>query len=317
LNTEETMKTAFLFPGQGSQYVGMGKALTKELPETRDYFDRASSIIGEDLTALCFEGPEDELRQTRNAQPALFVKSYAAWSRVRESMSADFVAGHSLGEYSALAAASALSFEDGVRAVRKRGELMWESGLKRPGTMAAVLGLPRAGVAKLCEEASEIGIVQIANLNCPGQVVISGEVAAVERAVELAPEHGAKKAMRLNVSGAFHSALMEDARDELTGFLEDIEIRDAAVPVVANVSARPVTRAAEIRRNLVDQMTSTVEWEDSMRFLLDEGVSEFYEIGAGKVLRGLLRSIDRSARCNSVGPPETLIEVRGQHGGVR
>jgi len=311
------MKTAFLFPGQGSQYVGMGKALAEEFPSVRALFDRASSLIGEDLAKLCFEGPEEELRQTRNTQPALFVKSYAAWSLVKDSLSADYVAGHSLGEYSALAAASALSFEDGVRAVRKRGELMWESGVKRPGTMAAVLGLPNDEVAALCREASDVGVVQPANLNCPGQVVVSGEVAAVEKVVELAPARGAKKAARLNVSGAFHSALMADARDELAEFLADVEIRDAAVPVVANVSARPVTAAAELRRNLVDQMTAPVRWEESVRFLLDEGVGDLYEIGAGKVLRGLVRAIDRSVRCTPVGTPDTVNAALGEHGGVR
>jgi [acyl-carrier-protein] S-malonyltransferase len=311
------MKTALLFPGQGSQYVGMGKALAAEFPEARALFDRASSIVGEDLATLCFEGPEEELRRTRNTQPALFVKSYAVWTIVRDALKPDFVAGHSLGEYSALAAASALSFEDGVRAVRKRGELMWESGVKRPGTMAAILGLSNEDVEALCREASVAGIVQPANLNCPGQVVVSGEVAAVEKVVELAPSRGAKKAAKLNVSGAFHSLLMADARDELAEFLRDLPIRDARVPVVANVSARPVSRAEEIRKSLVDQMTAPVRWEESVRFLLDEGVEDLYEVGAGRVLRGLVRAIDRSVRCTSIGTPDTVVALLGERGGVR
>ncbi len=309
-------KTALLFPGQGSQYVGMGKALSAEFPEALRWFDRASEIIGDDLTQVCFEGPDEDLKKTLNTQPALFVKSWAAYDLVKDSLVPDFVAGHSLGEYSALVAAGALDFEDGVRAVRKRGELMWESGVKRPGTMAAILGLSGDEVATLCEEASSAGVVQPANLNCPGQVVVSGEVAGVEKAVELAPGRGARKAMVLNVSGAFHSALMEDAQAELAEFLRGLEFRDARVPVVANVSARPVTAAAEIRQNLVDQMTNPVRWEESMRFLLDGGVTGFYEVGAGKVLRGLLRSIDRSAKAVPVGTPESVAAILDPTGGA-
>ena len=310
-------KTAFLFPGQGSQYVGMGKELCERFPEARTWFDQADDILGVKLTSLCFEGPEEELKQTRNTQPALFVKSWAALQLVKDALSPDFVAGHSLGEYSALAAAGALSFEDGLRAVRKRGELMWESGQKRPGTMAAVLGLDVDAVEKLCEEASSAGSVQPANLNCPGQIVVSGEVAGVERAVELAGEHGAKKAMVLNVSGAFHSELMEDAQAELADFLAGITFRNAEVPVVANVSAAPSTDADELRANLVAQMTAPVRWEESMRFLREEGVEQFYEIGAGRVLRGLLRSIDRSASCVSIGTPASVEELLAQREGVQ
>jgi [acyl-carrier-protein] S-malonyltransferase len=302
-------KTAFLFPGQGSQYVGMGRELCAKFPAARRVFDQASEVLGFDLAELCFEGPEEELRLTRNTQPALFVKSWAAWSLVKDSLSADWMAGHSLGEYSALAAAGALGFEDGLRAVRRRGEVMYESGVRRPGAMAAVLGLGAEEVEALCREASRAGVCEPANLNCDGQVVVSGEVAGVERAVELAPASGAKKAVRLNVSGAFHSSLMIDARAELAAFLEGIEIRDARVPVVANVSARPVQRAAEIRASLVEQMTSPVRWGDSMRFLLDSGAREFYEIGAGRVLRGILRSVDRGAECKPLGKPEEIDAV--------
>jgi [acyl-carrier-protein] S-malonyltransferase len=304
-------KVAFLFPGQGSQYVGMGKTLVAEFPAARRVFAEADEILDFPLSDLCFEGPEEELRKTLNTQPALYVKSLAVMAVLGDALAPAYVAGHSLGEYSALAAAGSLSFADGLRAVRKRGELMFSSGVKRPGTMAAILGLPGEKVAALCEEASAAGLVQPANFNSPGQVVVSGAVAGVERAVELAPAHGAKRATKLNVSGAFHSALMEDARDELAEFLAGIEFRDARVPVVANVSASPVTAAEEIRGNLVEQMTSPVRWEDTLRFLLDEKTSEFYEVGAGKVLRGLLRSVERAATCTPLGPADSLATVRG------
>ncbi len=304
-------KRALLFPGQGSQYVGMGKGLCEAFPGARAWFDRADDILGFGLSALCFEGPEEELRLTRNTQPALFVKSWAAWSVLGDRLPGDYAAGHSLGEYTALAVAGALSFEDGLRAVRRRGELMYESGVKRPGAMAAILGLDVPAVEALCKEASAAGAVQPANLNAPGQVVISGEAGGVQRACELAPAHGAKKAVPLKVSGAFHSVLMEDAKAGLAEFLQDIAIADARIPVVSNVTARPVTAAAAIRANLIAQMTAPVRWEESMRFLIGEGPIGFVEIGAGTVLKGLLRSIDRSASCTSLGSAESVAEALG------
>jgi [acyl-carrier-protein] S-malonyltransferase len=309
-------RQAILFPGQGSQYVGMGKTLCERFPVARARFDEASEILGFDLLRVCAEGPEEELRKTHTTQPALYVKSLAAWAVIGDRLRPDYVAGHSLGEYSALAVAGAISFADGVRAVRKRGQLMWESGVKRPGTMAAILGLPLADVESISADARSIGLVQPANLNAPGQVVISGEKAGVERAVELAKERGAKRAMLLNVSGAFHSALMADARAELEEFLRDLAIADARVPVIANVTARPVVRAGEIRTLLGEQMTSAVRWEDSMRELLAQGC-EFFEVGAGSVLKGILRQIDKSAACTAVGTAESVDQLSASiSGGV-
>lgn len=311
-------KTALLFPGQGSQYVGMGSTLCASFPKARARFEEASGILGFDLLRLCTEGPEEELRKTHTTQPALFVKSLAAWEVVKDVLHPDFAAGHSLGEYSALAAAGAISFADGVRAVRKRGELMWESGVKRPGTMAAILGMSPEDIDSICTEAGSAGVVQAANLNSPGQIVVSGETPAVERAVEIARERGARKAMTLNVSGAFHSALMTDARADLEDFLKNLSIQNAAFPILANASARPVQEASSIRRLLGEQMTSPVRWEESMRALLAAGASDFFEVGAGSVLKGILRQIDKSAQCTCVGTAESVEALRAaMSGGVR
>lgn len=311
-------KTALLFPGQGSQSVGMGSTLCRTYPAARARFEEASDILGFDLLRLCTEGPEDELRKTHTTQPALFVKSLAAWEVVKDVLHPDFAAGHSLGEYSALAAAGAISFADGVRAVRKRGQLMWDSGVKRPGTMAAILGMSAEDVDSICIEARAAGVVQPANLNSPGQIVISGETPAVERAVEIAQQRGARKAMLLNVSGAFHSALMADARRDLEEFLKTLSIHDAAFPIYANANARPVQDAPSIRRLLGEQMTSPVRWEESMRALLAAGVNDFYEVGAGSVLKGILRQIDKSATCTCVGTAESVEALRAaMTGGVR
>jgi [acyl-carrier-protein] S-malonyltransferase len=302
-----SVKLAFLFPGQGSQAIGMGRALAERYPAAREAFETADRVLGCALSRICWEGPEEELRKTSNAQPALLVHSVAAL-RLLESagLRPAAVAGHSLGEYSACVAAGSLDFEDAVVLVRRRGELMLEAGIERPGAMAALLGLERSAVEAVCREAAPAGVVVPANLNAPGQVVLSGEVAAVERACELAKARGARRAIRLEVSGAFHSPLMESAAAGLSEALDRTTLRDARCPIVTNVSAAPITRAGDIRDTLKRQLLAAVRWEDSMRRLLEDGVDGMVEIGAGRVLRGLLRALDREAATWNVEDPESL-----------
>jgi [acyl-carrier-protein] S-malonyltransferase len=293
-----------LFPGQGSQSVGMGRALYEESPSARALFDRADEVLGVALSTVAFEGPEESLLETRNTQPAILVHSLAALALLRDmGFEPTAAAGHSLGEYSAYVAAGSLSFDDAVRLVRRRGELMFRAGQERPGAMAAILGLENSLLEDICREASTAGVVVPANLNSPGQVVLSGEVAGVEAAMALAAARGAKKTVRLPVSGAFHSPLMESAAAGLREELARVDIQDAAIPVVANQSARPVTAAEDIRASLERQLLSAVRWEESMRHLLRESGTRFVEIGPGRVLKGLARSIDRAARVDSVEDP--------------
>lgn len=293
---EET-RIGLLFPGQGSQAVGMGRDLAERFPEARETFEEADEALGFPLSRLCWEGPEDELTLTRNAQPALLTHSAAVWRVLRkQGVEAVAAAGHSLGEFSAYFAAGSLDFADVVRVVRRRGELMFRSGEARPGTMAAVLGLADAIVDGVCAEASDVdGVVVAANFNTPGQVVVSGDVAAVERASPMLISAGAKKVTALNVSGAFHSPLMAVAEGELQEVLDSVDFRDPAFPVVSNVTAQPVSTAAEARELLVRQLTSAVRWSDSVRTMLELGVTGFLEIGPGKVLTGMLKRIDRAA----------------------
>jgi [acyl-carrier-protein] S-malonyltransferase len=292
-------KAAFLFPGQGSQYVGMGKDLYERHPDARTLFEEADSIVGFPLSKVCFEGPEEELRQTKNTQPAIFLHSMVV-ARLYRREQALMAAGHSLGEYSALVYAGSLTFEDGLRLVRLRGELMQQAGVDQPGTMAAIVGLEPDVVGEICCTAWEAGIVQAANFNSPGQVVISGSVSGVHKAMGIAKERGAKLVKELQVSGAFHSPLMESAKSGLRAALEKTKIQDASIPVYANVTARPVRKSDEIRRLLYEQLTSPVRWEETIRNMASAGASSFVEIGPGKVLQGLVKRILSAASTRGV-----------------
>ncbi|RMH15747.1 MAG: [acyl-carrier-protein] S-malonyltransferase [Gemmatimonadetes bacterium] len=302
------MTLALLFPGQGSQYVGMGRDLAAAFPEAARVFEEADDLLGFSLSGLCWEGPEDELTLTRNAQPALLTHSVAAYRVVRDRLGpVAFAAGHSLGEFSAHVAAGTLTFADALGAVRRRGELMFEAGEARPGSMAAMLGLDDADVERVCAAASrEESVCVPANYNAPGQVVVSGDVAAVERAGDLAREAGARRVVPLNVSGAFHSPLMAPAEAGLAEHLAGIDFADPVYPVVSNVTAAPVRSGEEARTLLVRQLTSAVRWSQSITALVEAGVDRFVELGAGSVLCGLNRRNARGVPCASVGAPDDL-----------
>lgn len=287
-------KRAYIFPGQGSQYVGMGKDFFDSDSSSRALLEKADDLLGFSLSTLCFAGPEEELKQTRNTQPAIFLHSYVVFSKL--GAKPDMVAGHSLGEYTALVAAGALSFEDGLTLVRLRGELMQQAGEEQKGTMAAIIGLLPEAVEELCKEASATGIVQPANFNSPGQIVISGSVDGVRKGMELAKARGAKMAKELVVSGAFHSPLMASAQNGLKKKLDETEIRDASIPVYANVTAEPAAKAEDIRDLLFRQLTSPVRWEESIIHMVRDGAVDFIEVGPQKVLQGLVKRIATNAQ---------------------
>jgi [acyl-carrier-protein] S-malonyltransferase len=311
-------QVAYLFPGQGSQKVGMGRDLYETYPVARKVFDEADRILGFSLSHLCFEGPEETLTDTVNAQPALFVTSLACWQALRSVATAafpapSFVAGHSMGEYSALAAAGVLDFADGLRLVRERGCLMKLAGERSPGGMAAILGLDNAVVDAACQKArDETGvIVQAANYNAPGQIVISGDDVALERAMTLTREAGAKKVVRLAVSIAAHSPLMACIADEFRLAVESTTLHDPTVPVIANITARPMDSVTAIHTEMIGQLTSTVQWVASMQYLLNEGVTTFIELGPGDVLTKLLRRIERATQRVNIGTAQDLQRLLG------
>ena len=303
-------KIALLFPGQGSQSIGMGIAVAEAYPQARALFEQARQILRWDLFQACKDGPDERLRQTDVAQPALYVTGYAASAVLRSlGIQPEGFAGHSIGEYAALAAAGVISFEQGLKLVQERGRLMQEAAQKHPGTMAAILGLAPEKVSEVCKQAESEGVCVPVNFNSPEQIVIAGAKNAVEKAVALAQAAGAKRVIALNVSGAFHSPLMSDAAHALRSLLAKVPFKNAAGPVAMNADGQLQTQAAAIQDRLAQQLNSSVQWIKSMTALKEQGFTTFIECGAGRVLSGLLRRIDKQLQAFSTETPEAIQEV--------
>ena len=303
---------AYLFAGQGSQYIGMGGDLYETFPESKKIFDQADQVLGFALSQLCFEGPLEELTKTQNCQPAVLTVSIACLEAFRSVRSTEYgvpsyAAGLSLGEYSALVAAGALSFADAVYLVRRRGEFMEEEAQRQPGKMVSVLGLDLEIIKDICRQTG----AEVANINCPGQIVISGDARSIEEAARIAEERGAKRALFLEVSGAFHSSLMSQAALKLAAELEKIKINVPGIPVISNVTAQPTSEPAQIRENLIKQVAGSVLWQDAMNFILSQGIMNFIEFGPGKVLKGLLRRIEEKAKVTNIEKKTDITELVG------
>lgn len=303
----EAAKVAYVFPGQGAQAVGMGLDLHDSFDSAQAVFKQADEVLGFPLSRLCFEGPEDELRQTINAQPAILTVSYACWQASGDDLpAAAFVAGHSLGEYTALAVAGVLDFNTTVYLARERGRLMHEAGTIRPGAMTAIIGLDEAALAEVCRQTD----TQIANINCPGQLVISGAEENVPRAADLAKARGASRTIPLAVSGAFHSPLMQPAVDGMSEIIAKLDFKEPAIPIIGNTTARPLTTAEQVKSELINQLCNCVQWQRSVEFMVDGGVSNFIEIGPGKVLSGLIKRINRDAVTINIGDAEAVKNIK-------
>jgi [acyl-carrier-protein] S-malonyltransferase len=301
------MQTAFLFTGQGAQYTGMGRDLYESFPESRAVFDKADKVLGFSISNLCFEGPQERLKSTIISQPAILTASLAAYEAFKSRIDkrASFLAGLSLGEYTALIVAGSLTFEDGLRLVRKRAEIMEEASFRRPGKMAVVLDLSMDSVKDICLKNG----AEIANINAPGQIVISGKAEAVEKAKGLCLKAAAKRVIDLEVSGAFHSSLMFEASGELKKELQNTSISAPSMPVISNYTALPEYRPVQIEENLIFQIYKPVRWEESMRFILTQGINNFVEFGPGKVLKGLMRRIDASAQVVNIEKKEDILNL--------
>jgi [acyl-carrier-protein] S-malonyltransferase len=311
------VKIAFVFPGQGSQFVGMGKDFYDHVPSARRLMEEANEILGYDLASICFNGPEEALKMTENTQPALLVHSTMALNLLKENgIDSVLVAGHSLGEFSALVSAGALQFRDAVRLVRLRGQFMQEAVPVGVGTMAAIIGLEIDALQELCDQVSdEFCVVQPANLNSPVQTVIAGHKEAVERVSEKALKAGAKKAIPLPVSAPFHSSLMKSAELRLQKELEQTEFYELSCPLITNIEAKPITMGSEARSALIKQVCSPVRWSETMQVLVDQGVDTVIELGTGKVLSGLIKRFNRDINCYQVGDRESLSQTLTALGG--
>jgi len=307
----ELTKVAYVFPGQGSQRAGMGRDLCDSSDSAKAVFEQADKVLGLPLSRLCFEGPEDELRQTINAQPAIVTVSYACWQAMGEAGHSlpppDFVAGHSLGEYTALAVAGVLDFATTVYLARERGRLMHEAGTNHPGGMTAIIGFDEALLAEVCRQTDTL----IANINCPGQLVISGARGKLTQAADLIRAKGAYRTIPLEVSGAFHTPLMQPAVDGMTEIITSLSFHEPSIPIIGNTTAQPLTTAESVKAELLKQLCNCIQWQRSIEYMISEGVATFIEIGPGKVLTGLIRRINKDVKTINIGDAQAIKEIKG------